>query len=79
MHGHVNSATSQARVFYFRTALAPCGSKRPSPCGSKRPWLARLVNSVDHRLPIKGLIPRALFLGEMRIISPVSFELRLLE
>jgi hypothetical protein len=27
----------------------------------------------------KGLIPRALFLGEMRIISPVSFELRLLE
>jgi hypothetical protein len=23
----------------------------------------------------KGLIPRALFLGEMRIISPVSFEL----
>jgi hypothetical protein len=27
----------------------------------------------------KGLIPRALFLGEMRIISPVSFELRPLE
>jgi hypothetical protein len=27
----------------------------------------------------EGLIPRALFLGEMRIISPVSFELRLLE
>jgi hypothetical protein len=27
----------------------------------------------------KGLIPRALFLGEMRNISPVSFELRLLE
>ena len=27
----------------------------------------------------KGLIPRALFLGEMRIISPVSSELRLLE
>jgi hypothetical protein len=27
----------------------------------------------------KGLILRALFLGEMRIISPVSFELRLLE
>ena len=26
-----------------------------------------------------GLIPRALFLGEMRIISPVSFELRPLE
>jgi hypothetical protein len=24
----------------------------------------------------KSLIPRALFLGEMRIISPVSFELR---
>jgi hypothetical protein len=24
----------------------------------------------------KGLIPRALFLGEMRNISPVSFELR---
>jgi hypothetical protein len=28
---------------------------------------------------LKGLIPRALFLGEMRNISPVSFELRLLE
>jgi hypothetical protein len=27
----------------------------------------------------KGLIPRALFPGEMRIISPVSFELRPLE
>jgi hypothetical protein len=27
----------------------------------------------------EGLIPRALFLSEMRIISPVSFELRLLE
>ena len=27
----------------------------------------------------KGPIPRALFLGEMRNISPVSFELRLLE
>jgi hypothetical protein len=27
----------------------------------------------------KGLIPRALFLGKMRIISPVSFELRPLE
>jgi hypothetical protein len=25
--------------------------------------------------PCKGLIPRALFLGEMRNISPVSFEL----
>ena len=28
---------------------------------------------------IIGLIPRALFLGEMRNILPVSFELRLLE
>jgi hypothetical protein len=27
----------------------------------------------------EGLIPRALFLGEMRNISPVSFELRLHE
>jgi hypothetical protein len=27
----------------------------------------------------KGLIPRALFVGERRIISPVSFELRPLE
>ena len=26
-------------------------------------------------LMLKGLIPRALFLGEMRNISPVSFEL----
>ena len=33
----------------------------------------------DRNPPCKGLIPRALFLGEMRIISPVSFELRLLE
>jgi hypothetical protein len=28
-----------------------------------------------YRRPLKGLIPRALFLGEMRNISPVSFEL----
>jgi hypothetical protein len=31
------------------------------------------------QMQYKGLIPRALFLGEMRNISPVSFELRLLE
>jgi hypothetical protein len=35
----------------------------------------RVQNSAKY----KGLIPRALLLGEMRIISPVSFELRLLE
>ena len=39
--------------------------------------LCAVVPSV--RLSSKGLIPRAVFLGEMRIISPVSFELRLLE
>jgi hypothetical protein len=33
----------------------------------------------DKRGGRKGLIPRVLFLGEMRNISPVSFELRLLE
>jgi hypothetical protein len=41
--------------------------------------LANLMN-VEDRGCLKmhqGLIPRALFLGEMRIISPVSFELRL--
>jgi hypothetical protein len=37
------------------------------------------VSSGDIKCIPKGLIPRALFLGEMRNISPVSFELRLLE
>jgi hypothetical protein len=49
------------------------------------------LNTVGHPTPAiidelqtslmlsKGLIPRALFHGEMRIISPVSFELRPLE
>jgi hypothetical protein len=37
------------------------------------------INRVDSVKSFKGLIPRALFLGEMRIISPVSFELRPLE
>jgi hypothetical protein len=32
-------------------------------------------SGVSAQLP-KGQIPRALFLGEMRNISPVSFELR---
>jgi hypothetical protein len=39
-------------------------------------WKANFVSAKRFS---KGLIPRALFLGEMRIISPVSFELRLLE
>jgi hypothetical protein len=33
----------------------------------------------EEKQPCKGMIPRALFLGEMRIILPVSFELRPLE
>jgi hypothetical protein len=33
-----------------------------------------LIPLITYTLP-KGLIPRALFLGEMRNISPVSFEL----
>ena len=37
---------------------------------------AKFGNVVDIS---KGLIPQALFLGEMRNISPVSFELRPLE
>ena len=51
--------------------------------------IAQVGNDLYARVPVyqvvtilgtyKGLIPRALFLGEMRIISPVSFELRLLE
>jgi hypothetical protein len=39
----------------------------------------RVVESRPVCMDLKGLIPRALFLGEMRIISPVSFELRPLE
>jgi hypothetical protein len=38
---------------------------------------ARKNSQVENRL--NGLIPRALFLGEMRNISPVSFELRALK
>jgi hypothetical protein len=45
--------------------------------GTKVPMLGDFP--LDNKLNTKGLIPRALFLGEMRIISPVSFELRLLE
>ena len=32
-------------------------------------------NIIAQQITRKGLIPRALFLGEMRNISPVSFEL----
>jgi hypothetical protein len=37
-------------------------------------FVGNSVNIVGNML-CKGLIPRALFLGEMRNISPVSFEL----
>jgi hypothetical protein len=40
---------------------------------------ASVAQSEQAPFTSEGLIPRALFLGEMRIISPVSFELRLLE
>jgi hypothetical protein len=42
-------------------------------------FCSKLVKSIRTSKVSKGLIPRALFLGEMRIISPVSFEWRLLE
>jgi hypothetical protein len=43
---------------------------------SKNIWLCEKFFALAVRI---GLIPRPLFLGEMRIISPVSFELRPLE
>jgi hypothetical protein len=36
---------------------------------------ASLEKILKWKTGFKGLIPRALFLGEMRNISPVSFEL----
>jgi hypothetical protein len=61
---------------YFKTKIL-CKLLPAKPALSAR--ATRPPDWCTNMLYFKGLIPRALFHGEMRNISPVSFELRPLE
>ena len=70
---------SSAMVYFGMSTMNSMPSKNIFPSKltkssvtEKRKWLYAHIGKL---YDLKGLIPRALFLGEMRNISPVSFEL----